>query len=65
MTNKLKITIEGENLGDENDGDWTITLFVDGKLSAQTGLSGEPLHALAAAHELAIENDLIKDPDHD
>jgi len=64
MTKKLQITIEGENLDNDNDGDWTITLLVNGKLSAQTGLSGLPIHAFTAAHEVAIENDLIKDPDH-
>jgi hypothetical protein len=64
MTKRLQITIDGEGLDDDNEGDWTVALYVDGKLSAQTGLSGAPLHAIAAAHELAIENDLVEDPDH-
>lgn len=64
MTKKLQLTIEGENLDDGDlDGDWTITLAIGGSMIAQTGLSGQPLHAFAAAHELAIENDIIKDPD--
>lgn len=63
MTKKMTITIEGENLQEDHDGDWTVTLLVDGKLSAQTGLSGLPLHAIAAAHDLAIENGFIEEPD--
>ena len=64
MTKTLQLTIHGDNLDEENEGDWTISLYANGRLAAQTGLSGAPLHAIAAAHEVAIENDLVEDPDH-
>jgi hypothetical protein len=64
MTKTLQITIRGEGLDEDNEGDWTISLHTNGQLAAQTGLSGAPLHAIAAAHEVAIENDLVEDPDH-
>lgn len=58
MTNSIRITIEGVNLDDHHDGDWTISVFKDDKLAAQSGLSGTPDDAIQAARDTAIDADI-------
>lgn len=62
MTKKLQITIEGDNLDKTHEGDWTISLTLDGVLASQSGLSGRPIDAIATAHDLAIAKGLVEDP---
>lgn len=58
MTTSIRIIIEGENLDDQQDGDWTISVYRNGNLSAQSGLSGTPEHAFQAARFTALDDDI-------
>ncbi len=62
MTKKLQITIDGENLDHNHEGDWTIALTLDGLLIGHGGLSGRPIDAIATAHDLAIAKGLVEAP---
>lgn len=58
MNKSIRIIIEGTNLDDQNDGDWEISVYKDGNLSAQTGLSGTPDHALQAVRDTVEDADI-------
>lgn len=62
MSEATRIIIEGENLDPKSDGDWTVSLFLGGRLESQTRLSGQFVHALAAANDLGIEHELAEAP---
>lgn len=55
MNQSIQITIDGQNLDDHHDGDWTITIMRNGALAAQSGLSGTLRDALNAARETAAD----------
>jgi hypothetical protein len=61
MSKSVRFIIEGENLESASDGDWTVSLFRENRMVAQSGLSGSCEDALSAALGVAIENDLAKE----
>lgn len=58
MTTSIRIIIEGINLDNKDDGDWTISVLKNGQLAAQSGLFGTPDDAFRAARDTAIDADI-------